>query len=496
MKPEKSMSLKWNVFFQFIVFAAVVLVCLWIFQIVFLDSFYKQIKIHEIRKASETIEHNIDSEQLSELAVSIAREGNMCMAVYDASLNEVMSIDILPDCVIHKLPDYVIGEIYEKTGAGGGEHMEIFSREAFFDRSDMEDDDDDDFPQVIPRREGGMGASLIYARIVKDGSGGEYLVLLNSTISPVNATVNTLRTQLLIITAIMILLAFVLALIISKRIAKPIVKINESAKQLAQGDYDADFSVNGGEYREITELSNTLDHASRELSKVESLRRELIANVSHDLRTPLTLITGYGEMMRDIPGENTAENIQIIIDEASHLTELVNDVLDISRLQSGEQVFNIERFSLTEMIEEILTRYNRLVSRDGYTIDFERSENVFIDADETRMAQVIYNLMNNAVNYTGEDRRVRISQKVRGDRVRVEVTDTGAGIAEKDLPYIWDRYYKVDKTHKRGHIGTGLGLSIVKHIFEQHKARYGVESELGKGSTFWFELEAKGIKKI
>ncbi|MBQ1334680.1 MAG: two-component sensor histidine kinase, partial [Clostridia bacterium] len=231
-------------------------------------------------------------------------------------------------------------------------------------------------------------------------------------------------------------------------------------------------------------------------TKVESLRRELIANVSHDLRTPLTLITGYGEMMRDIPGENTAENIQIIIDEASHLTELVNDVLDISRLQSGEQVFNIERFSLTEMIEEILTRYNRLVSRDGYTIDFERSENVFIDADETRMAQVIYNLMNNAVNYTGADRRVRISQKVRGDRVRVEVTDTGAGIAEKDLPYIWDRYYKVDKTHKRGHIGTGLGLSIVKHIFEQHKARYGVESELGKGSTFWFELEVKGIKKI
>ncbi|MBQ3380096.1 MAG: HAMP domain-containing histidine kinase [Clostridia bacterium] len=486
------MHLKWKVFIQFIIFAAVVLACLWIFQIVLLDSFYKQIKIYEIQKAAETIEHNIDDEQLEDLAIRIAREGNMCAAVYDQSFEQKLSIDILPDCVIHKLPAFIIEEIYARTLESGGEHMEIFSREAFFDRNY----DEDDFRKGAPGRDGGMGASLIYSRIVKTADGGECLVLLNSTISPVNATVNTLRTQLIIITAIMILLAFVLALVISKRIAKPIVKINESAKMLAQGDYEADFSVNGKEFLEIKELSNTLDHASKELSKVENLRRELIANVSHDLRTPLTLIKGYGEMMRDIPGENTAENIQIIIDETSRLSELVNDVLDISKLQSGEQVFNVERFCLTDMIEEILGRYGKLVSRDGYSIDFERTENVYVDADETRMAQVVYNLVNNAINYSGKDKRVRIVQSVKNDTVCVSVIDSGEGIAESDLPYIWDRYYKVDKTHKRAHIGTGLGLSIVKHIFEQHGARYGVTSEVGKGSTFWFELKAKETSEI
>ncbi|MBR2742985.1 MAG: two-component sensor histidine kinase [Clostridia bacterium] len=486
------MSLKWKVFFQFIVFAAIVLACLWIFQIVFLDSFYKHIKTREIKAASETIEHNIDNEELDELAVRIAQEGNMCIAVYDSSCISLLSIDILPDCVIHKLPAFVIEEIYARTVENGGEHMEIFSREAFFNR----DYESDSFRGGVPGRDGGMGASLIFAKTVKNAAGDEFLVLLNSTISPVNATVNTLRTQLLIITVIMILLSFLLALVISKRIAKPIVKLNESAKELAHGNYEADFSVNRGDYREITELSDTLDHASSELSKVEGLRRELIANVSHDLRTPLTLITGYGEMMRDIPGENTPENIQIIIDEASHLSELVNDVLDISRLQSGELVFNIERFCLTGLIGEILGRYNRLVSRDGYTISFEPAENVYVDADETRMAQVIYNLVNNAVNYTGKDRLVRIVQRVSDGKVRIEVTDSGEGIAPENLPYIWDRYYKVDKTHKRAHIGTGLGLSIVKHIFEQHGARYGVESEVGKGSTFWFELEAKSVEEI
>ena len=201
------------------------------------------------------------------------------------------------------------------------------------------------------------------------------------------------------------------------------------------------------------------------------------------------MITGYGEVMRDLPGENTPENIQIIIDEATRLSTLVNDLLDLSKLQSGALLAEKKRFCLTDSIRDIFARYAKLVEQDGYNIIFEAQEDVYINADELRISQVIYNLVNNAVNHVGEDKTVIITQKVmKGGKVRIEVTDHGEGIPADKLEYIWERYYKVDKEHKRGVIGSGLGLSIVKSILDAHNAHYGVRSTLGKGSTFWFEI--------
>ena len=135
--------------------------------------------------------------------------------------------------------------------------------------------------------------------------------------------------------------------------------------------------------------------------------------------------------------------------------------------------------------------YAALTEKEGYHITFDYEEEVEIEGDELKISQVIYNLINNAINYTGEDKTVAVCQKIVDNKVRMEVTDTGEGIAEENIPYIWDRYYKVDKLHKRAAIGTGLGLSIVRNILEAHGATYGVESELHKGSTFWFELARK-----
>ena len=219
------------------------------------------------------------------------------------------------------------------------------------------------------------------------------------------------------------------------------------------------------------------------------MSRELIANVSHDLRTPLTMIIAYAEVMRDLPGENSPENVQVVIDEAERLTNLVNDLLDISKLQAGVMQKNAAVYNLTESIEAVLERYNKLKEKDGYSILFEYDRKVCVEADEYKIFQVIYNLINNAINYTGEDKTIWVRQLIKGDSVRIEVTDSGEGIAKDALPYVWDRYYKVDKTHKRAVMGTGLGLSIVKNVLELHDAKYGVESELGKGSTFWFELK-------
>ena len=142
----------------------------------------------------------------------------------------------------------------------------------------------------------------------------------------------------------------------------------------------------------------------------------------------------------------------------------------------------------TELLKDTLTRYEALIRSDGYHFEVETCEPVEVLADRTMILQVIYNLINNAVNYTGEDKRVRITEKRVGDRVRLEVADDGEGIPPDRIAQIWDRYYRVDKVHKRAVMGTGLGLSIVKSVLEAHQATYGVDSAVGVGSVFWFEL--------
>jgi signal transduction histidine kinase len=222
----------------------------------------------------------------------------------------------------------------------------------------------------------------------------------------------------------------------------------------------------------------------------ERMRGNLLRAVSHDLRTPLTMIKGYGEVIRDIPDENTPENLQVIIDEASRLSSLVSDMLDLSKVDSDGVLPKKSRISLTATVRSVLERYSALVAREGYVISFEADANAYVLADETMMMQVLYNLINNAVSYTGDDKRVVIRQRVENGRVRVSVADSGEGIAPEHIPHIWDRYYKLDKVHRRAAVGSGLGLSIVKSVLCRHGASFGVESKLGAGSVFWFELNA------
>ncbi|MEG0457694.1 MAG: HAMP domain-containing sensor histidine kinase, partial [Oscillospiraceae bacterium] len=342
----------------------------------------------------------------------------------------------------------------------------------------------------VPKTDDGMLETIILTQLIKDKNAKEYAILINSNITPVNSTVQTIRSQFFIVTTIMIAFALFLAAIISKIVAKPIVKINNASKRLAKGDYTADFETDG--YREIAELGDTLNYASYELSKVDKLQKDLIANISHDLRTPLTMITGYAEVMRDLPGENTPENVQVVIDEAKRLTTLVNDVLDISKFQSGSQKLNIKEYNLTNSLKNIIIRYDKLLEQNEFNIVFinENNEQALINADETRICQVVYNLINNAITYTGEDKTVIVRQILSPDKksVKIQVEDSGNGIEGDKLKDIWDRYYKVDNEHKRAEIGTGLGLSIVKSIIQLHGGRYGVKSSIGKGSVFWFSI--------
>jgi len=487
-------SIKLKIFGWLALFTAIILVILWLCQTVFLDDIYKLIKISEIRLTAAELVRSVDSPSFEDDAHASAQRNDLCMLVLRMesadTAHRILTVQTLKNCVIHTIEKSDTFVLYDSAAANGGSFLARYRFDS--ERRAFVRMEDNLFEKTLDDQE-----SIIYSVITKNAAGETIFIMLNSIITPVAATIKTLNTQLLFISAILLLLALVMALIISRVISRPIVKITDSAKQLAHGNYGIGFASDRAlraSYREVAELAETLDYAADELSKVETLRRELIANISHDLRTPLTMIEGYGEVMRDLPGENTPENVQIIIDEAKRLSSLVNDVLDLSRIQSGAAEFVRIPVDLTALIEETLNRYNKLCEADGYRIFFDFDVHVIVQGDVTRLTQVIYNLVNNAVTYTGEDKTVHVVQAPSNGRVRVSVSDSGEGIPEDKLEHIWDRYYKGDKAHRRASVGTGLGLSIVKSVMDQHGGSYGVDSTVGHGSTFWVELDVLEAK--
>ena len=488
------LSIKWKIFIYMLGFTAVLLGLLWLFQTVYLDEFYKNIKTNELEDACESVVAVLDDVNANEAIEAIGASYDVCVRVTDAYGNDIYESEQNMQCNVHKLRRDQLLRLITEARANGGSYQAKVENEVpdFFKYNDkgitdMENLLGKDMFANMPRMT--EMESIISVEIVRSLSGQELVVMVNTIITPVDATVHTLRIQLIYISIIMVVLSLIIAIVISIRISKPIIKINESAKKLGKGEYDVRFE--GDSYREIAQLSETLNQAAVELAKAEGLQRELIANVSHDLRTPLTMITAYSEIMRDLPGENSPENVQVIIDEAKRLTSLVNDLLDVSKLQAGVMELNLKEYDLTASIESVLARYSKFLEQNGYTVDFEYDRNILVVADEDKMYQVIYNLVNNAINYTGEDKKIIVRQRVAGSIARIEVIDTGEGIAPEELTNVWERYYKVDKNHKRAVMGTGLGLSIVKNVLKLHGLSYGVNSEVGKGTCFWFEISVK-----
>nr|WP_243108414.1 HAMP domain-containing sensor histidine kinase [Maliibacterium massiliense] len=480
--PGRAVRMHWKMFGYLAAFVAALLALLWLFQTVLLDDFYKAIKSRAIAGNARVIARSVDSADLDALLEKLAQQDDMCIRVVDASGNDIASAEVMPGCAIHTMPPDEVQRFCARALAAGGT--------AFVQRIDAPmgpplsaQEAQGDVP---PRLRGRMMQSMIYACAATRSDGSQALILINARITPVNSTVETLRVQLVWITVLLVLLAGLLAFFVSRKVTRPIVRINAAAKALGKGQYDISFA--GGGYREIDELADTLTYAAGELSKVEALRRELIANISHDLRTPLTMIGGYAEVMRDLPGENTPENVQVIIDETRRLAVLVDDILDLSQMQSGAQPLHISMFNLTEEIRGILLRFGKLTGQEGYQLRFDYACDAFVEADAVKIGQVVYNLIGNAINHTGADKTVQVRQILSMDTVRIEVQDSGAGIAPESIPYIWERYYKAKRTAQSRQEGTGLGLAIVRQALELHHAHYGVDSTPKEGSTFYFVL--------
>lgn len=477
---KKPLDIRKKMLLYISIASIVMLGVLWGINIGFLSWFYRNSAISDTNAAINVISKNLvvqNKDKFDELIKKLAVEKLLNIVVFDAEGNEISKFMVHSNTITSDIATYE--DLYEKTLENNGYSAteEITVKYNSLDYVGVQKEN----KQIVRKFE-------IKGIVASNDAGTKYVIIIEAATTPTQREVNISLKHLFIVTAIIICLSLTISYIMGKVVALPIIDLNESAKYLTSGDFEIGFRGKG--YSEIIELTDTLNYAKEEVGAMEKYRKELIANVSHDLRTPLALIKGYSEVMKDFPSEANPENIQIIIDETNRLTSLVNDMLDLSRLEQGERTLNLSHFDIVDELKSLSHRHAKLIENLGYTLVLEHDdESAFVYADKIKILQVLYNLINNAITYSGPDKKVTVKERTVDDAVRIEVIDSGEGIDVEILPRIWDRYYKSEKSHKRASVGTGLGLSIVKSVMTMHPdALYGVITSKGEGSTFYIEL--------
>ncbi|TFZ40781.1 sensor histidine kinase [Soehngenia longivitae] len=451
----------------FMVFALSIVGLLWLLQIVFMNSFYETMKIREITKIGNNLVEMYKTEDFQEELISLSFKQGIVINILDEYGNLIYPLDIFDIIKQPRLNEKLFNDFLSRLYLSNNNYVAYVVEDERLDES-----------------------TIIYGAILENDDGSNYFLYINSMLQPVDSTTNILKNQLIMVTFIALILSLGLSLVISKKLSKPIEKITDLSKELALGNYDIEFDK--GEYTEISNLANTLNIATKELSKSEELRRDFLANVTHDLKTPLTVIKSYGELIRDISGKDDVKrekNINIIIEETDKLSKLVDDLLELTKLQAGLSKLDLEVFDLSDLAENVADRFKYFVEEQGYRISIEKSGDTKVYADKMKIQQVIYNLINNAINYTLEDKLITIKIEEKNENVVLSVIDRGQGIDKDEINYIWERYYRSGKSHIREKSGSGIGLSMVKSIILAHNGEYGVESEIGKGSRFYFKLK-------
>ena len=319
------------------------------------------------------------------------------------------------------------------------------------------------------------------------GTGTAAFLLVGTKLNTVGASVRVIRVQLIWATVISLLFGFAISWFLSRKFSGPVGRLSEKARKLGDREYSADYPQ--GFCSELDELSDTLDRTNDKLIISRNFQTELMANVSHDLRTPLTMIKGYAEMITDISiddPDQCKKDMQVIVKEADRLTALVNEILAYSELQASDKLEYSTQVDLSKLTAPAIESFNTLGKPGGITVESEIADDIIVDGSRSHLERVLYNLMENAVRHTGERKTIHVALRSEGDLAKLSVTDYGDGIPAEELEHIWDRYYTA---RQRGGQGvSGLGLAIVKQIVSLHGGRCDVTSEPGKGSTFTVSL--------
>ncbi len=469
-----------NMWLFFFLFAVGIVLTLGVMQFNLIRPYYRNSKIQSVKKVSDDVQSYIIDESSTESDISKAFQtavnNSSCVTIYNDSGSLIYNADSLGSgCVFHAGSSTSQTDISFSDGSSLVQALKSNNGEWSLNLTNS-------------RTEQEM---IVYGRTIKSNLGNYYL-FVNSPLEPLDSIMTFFSRQYYLYTIFIVIIASLISIQIAKSLTNPIVHMNHEAEKLAHADYEANFD--GGKFTETKELAGTLNGATEKLSKIDELRKDLIANISHDIKTPLTSIRAYAEMIRDVSGDNKEKrekHLNVIINEADYLDRLVQDMSELSKMQSGNYVLKEKNFDLAQDIRYIVSLYEVPIEDGGLNVNLDLPETLTVYADQTKIDQVISNFLSNAIKHTpsGKSILLRASLEKDEETAKVEIWDQGEGISEDELPYIWDRYQKSSRSFSRSLTNTGLGLSIVKAILDTHHAEYGVNSRLGEGSEFWFELK-------
>ncbi len=341
----------------------------------------------------------------------------------------------------------------------------------------------------------GFPVLTAYCTAGDDPSDG--LLLVTGDLSPIRTGLGNILLWTLLIGAVALIGSGVVSYYTAYRVINPFIEMNHAVQCYSRGDFSTRIPVEGKD--EAAQLGESLNEMAEQLRGLEETRRSFVANVSHELRSPLTSMKGFLEAMQDgtIPPENYPEYIGIVLNETRRMVTLVNDLLDLARIESGTIQLNFEVFDINELIRRTLLTFEaRLVENEMEMEVRFAQEQCSVFADQAQIGQVLRNLIDNAIKYSPKGRSIAISTYSMRKTVYVTVRDNGIGIPQEDVPHVFDRFYKVEKAHTPApQMGSGLGLSIVKRIIESHGQSITVRSARGRGTQFTFTLERASASK-
>ncbi|MGN1024287.1 MAG: sensor histidine kinase [Lachnospiraceae bacterium] len=484
---RKAKSFRARLWTCFLLYTALIFSLLWVLQTVFLQRFFNTMQEHSTDKAAAEIAAGSSSEDLTTRIDQLARDNSLLVFITD------------PDGTIQYSSDSYKSYYQQEEGNGTDDAKSnpYHSGEMLGWQIGAYRNLPDGYDTFLSRLASSSDGTVAYETDSRYVTGsyitladGAAAVLYVSTIlGAVGGTAGILRLQLLLVSLLSVVIASAIAWILARRFSVPVDQLSLQAGMLAADQYEPVFEK--GFCRELDDLSDSMDDAACRLAEAEKYQKELLANVSHDLRTPLTMIQGYAEMIRDVSWQDAAQreaDTQVILRETERLSALVNEILEYSSLSERRDTADFTEVNLGRLAEKVCRTFEPLLSRQGGTIERQIADDCTVTGSPALLERAIWNLIDNAVRHMGKAGKISVTVSG-GDAVRLQVTDYGEGIDPEILPHIWERYATFRQRGKTG--VSGLGLAIVRQIARLHGADCGVQSKKGEGSSFWLIFTAK-----
>ena len=460
----------------------------------FLGRYYLSHKAKDLVRTYYAVDDVLQEGSLTDLTVlngiiSLTERGNIDIVVMDSGGKAVFSTLGEQDPRLSQMIRDVVGQdidadtVLEQTG-----NFTIYRSAADSDQDNVE-----------------------YLRMWGIFSDGSWFVM-QSPLASIRESAALANQFLIYLGSIGIIVGGLLVWLLSRRITQPLMELTHLSQKMANLNFDAKYTSGGADeigilgsnfnrmseqlektISELKRANNQLQKDIEQKEKMEEMRNEFLGNVSHELKTPLALIQGYAEGLKEGVNDDPESRefyCEVIMDEADKMNRMVKNLLTLNQLEFGSDEVEFERFDIVGLVKGVIASCDILIQQAGASVDFVADEKLDVWADEFKTEQVVRNYLTNAIHHVENEKRIEVRIRQNGDTAHISVFNSGKPIPEEDVPKLWDKFYKVDKAHTREYGGNGIGLSIVKAIMESFHQKYGVRN-YDNGVEFWFELDAK-----